>query len=146
MQYDKTGDIDDLLVLIDNAYGKNEKSDLQNYLSELISHKDFNRFCNAENENLAQNQMKTEEYYSGFYATVLFDNGYFDNCLSFSRSYVNTMGYTEFNPFRELINSKLSSMTAEQKNQIKTVLNGYLSSISDATQISFINYDINKLG
>ena len=40
MQYDKTGDIDDLLVLIDNAYGKNEKSDLQNYLSELISHKD----------------------------------------------------------------------------------------------------------
>lgn len=146
MQYDRTESVNDLLVLIDNAYGENDKMGLQNYLGELISHKNFNKFCNDKNAILPQNSMKTEEYYSSFYATILFENGKFDNALRFCSSYVNTMGYTAFNPFSEIINSKLNVFTAEQKTQIKTVLIGYLDTISVATQISLINNDINKLG
>ena len=146
MQYNKTEDIDDLLVLIDNAYGQKDKIGMQNYLGELISHKDFNQYCNGQNQGLAQSAMKSEEYYSGFYTTVLYENGKFDNALRFCTSYVSTMGYTKFNPFRALINSKLSVLTAEQKTQIKTALNGYLTTISDSAQLSLINQDINKLG
>ena len=146
MQYNKTEDIDDLFVLIDNAYGQKDKIGMQNYLGELISHKDFNQYCNDQNKGLAQSAMKSEEYYSGFYATVLYENGKFDNALRFCSSFVNTMGYTNFNPFRALIDGKLNLLTAEQKTQIKTALNGHLSNFSDAQQINLINQDINKLG
>ena len=146
MQYNKTDDIDDLLVLIDNAYAQKDKVGMQNYLGELISHKYFNQYCNEQNEGLTPSAMKSEEYYSGFYANVLYENGKFNGVLRFCSSYVNTMGYTAFNPFRSIIESKLSVLTAEQKTQIKTVLNGLLSTISDSGQISLINQDINKLG
>lgn len=159
MQYDKTESIDDLLVLIDNAYGHNDKTSLQSYLGELISHNKFKKFCASKNATILSSDMQTEEYYSAFYATVLFENGKVDSAISFCRSYVDVMGYTKFNPFTELIKSKLIVLSPEQKNQIKTALNDYLISIENdlgteqkyqqinkTAQISLINNDINKLG
>ena len=146
MQYDKTENVDDLLVLIDNAYGHNDKTNLQGYLSELIGHKKFKKFCTDKNANLLSGGMKTEEYYSAFYASVLFDNGNFDGAKDFCASYVDTMGYTKFNPFTELIKAKLSEFSTPQKDALILVLNGYLSSISDPAQIILLNQDINKLG
>ena len=145
-QYEKTENIDDLMVLIDLAYGENDKVVLQSYLAELISHTNFNKFCNDKNATLIASLMKTEEYYSAFYTTILYENGRFDQAVRFSESYVDTMGYTKFNPFTQLISAKQSTLTAEQKNQIKSTLQGYLVTISDAAQISLINQDINKLG
>ena len=146
MQYDKTGSIDDLQILIDNAYGNNDKRALQGYLAELIGHKKFKDFCTSRNTGLQLGQIKTEEEYSAFYASVLFDNGKFDGVITFCSSYVNEMGYTKYNPFTELIKSKLSDLSAEQKTQLITALNGHKDAISDSEQISLINIDINKLG
>ena len=146
MQYEKTESIEDLQILIDNAYGNNDKKALQGYLSELIGHKNFKGFCTSKNTTLQASEMKTEEFYSAFYASVLFDNGKFNDAKSFCLSYVNEMGYTKFNPFTELIKSKLSELSPEQKTQIKTALNDCKGEISDEAQISLINEDIKKLG
>ena len=123
MQYDKTESIDDLFVLIDNAYGHNDKTSLQSYLGELISHNKFKEFCTNKNATISSSDMQTEEYYSAFYASVLYDNDEFDGVLTFCRSYIDVMGYTKFNPFTELIKAK--NLSIEQKNQIKKALNDY---------------------
>ena len=145
-QYEKTESIDDLQILIDNAYGNNDKKSLQVYLGELISHNNFKKFCMAKNEALSPSAMQTEEYYSAFYASVLFDNGNFEGAKKFCSSYVNEMGYTKCNPFTELIKAKLTDLSAEQKAQIKASLNGHKDALSEEVQIGLINEDINKLG
>ncbi len=159
MQYHKTESVDDLFVLIDNAYGADDKISLQNYLGEFITHDEFVVYCKTRNQTLSPNSMKTEEYYSAFYATILFDNGKLDNALSFCRSYADVLGYTKFNPFTQLIDSNLNNFSAEQKGKIITALQSYLSSMDNdlgtelkyqqvnrEAQIVSINQDINKLG
>lgn len=69
-QYQKTNDIEDLIVVIDCAYSMEDYVLQEEYLKELINHKDFDAFC--KQEDIKNNDGKiTKDYYLGYYKIVL---------------------------------------------------------------------------
>ena len=143
IQYEQTNEIGDLVVLLEHAYG-NSNTDVEEYLAQIIAHKKFNEYCNAKNTNLTAGQMRAEEYFSCYYATILITNNKFSGAIKFSKSYVATMGYTEHNPFRAIVNEKKGVLTANQLSQLKQELESCLSLSGE--QKTFVEQDLNKLG
>ncbi len=137
MKYEQSNDIDDLIVLIDKAYGNGDEDGLEEYLSSLIWHKNFYKYCQSQDANLPANDMPTQDYFVGYYATVLIDNGKFESALNMSKSYVNMFTYTEFNPIRTIVKESFNVLTAEQKEQLKQTILTY-------EQNAFVLEDLNK--
>ncbi len=137
LKYEQSNDIDDLIVLVDKAYGNDDNEGLEEYLRELIWHKDFFNYCKDKDTNLSANRMPTKDYFVGYYATVLIQNGKFESSLNMSKSYVEKFGYTEFNPIRTIVSESFEILTAEQKTELK-------QTILDFGQNDFINEDLNK--
>ena len=150
MQYEKTGDIDEIFMLIDNAYEKNDFNNLKGYVGELISHKNFKFYCQSKNSTLDANAMKTEEYYSSWYAELLFIMEDFGVAVEFSKSYVVNqngsvnVGYTKYNPFRILVDKK-AQLSSEQKQVLKTEIEDFKTKIIDSVQLGYIEQDLNQL-
>ena len=150
MQYEKTQEIDDLIVLIDNAYEKQDKQKLVVFVRTLINNEDFYAYCQSKNSKLAPNQMTTEEYYFGVYVELLLSEGKFDKAVKSAKAYVVNdngsleLGYTKFNPIRVLVSYSLE-LNADQKQTLVNVINGFQSVITDSTQLSFMQEDLNKL-
>ncbi len=154
MQYNKTEDINDLLILIDNTYENQNNGELLNYVGKLISHKDFKAFCQNKNQSLGADEMKTEEYYAGLYVELLTIDDSFNKAIGFARSYVVkangaiNLGYTKFNPFRVLINNR-SSLLTEQKQTLKQEIQNLLDCDeikANNLQLGYVQEDIDKLG
>ena len=150
MQYNKTGEISDLLELIDNAYEKQDSMGLRTYLGKLISDNDFNAYCNSQNSGIAPNSIKAEEYYAGWYAEILYETGDINLAIAFAKTYVLNndgsvnMGYTQFNPFRTLANKNLE-LTEPQKQALKNAILDLQASITDEFELGYISEDLNKL-
>jgi hypothetical protein len=69
-QYQKTNEIDDLIVVIDCAYLMEDLELQKEYLKELIAHDDFDSYCQQKDaENQAE--ISTREYYQGYYNAVV---------------------------------------------------------------------------
>ncbi len=152
-QYEKTGDINELFVLIDNAYEEQDIVGLRNYVGALISHNDFKAYCQDQNTGLEPHDMQTEEYYASFYAELIFMTDGFIKAVQFSRTYVVRadgsvyMGYTQFNPFRTLVEKK-AELSHEQKQELIDQLLNIKNKITDSAQLDYILEDIeyiNKL-
>ena len=137
IEYEQSNDIEDLVVLIDKAYGNKDNEGLEEYLGEMIWHKDFHDYCENKDANLSANRMPTQDYFVGYYATVLIENGKFENSLNMSKSYVETFGYTEFNPIRAIVNESFNLLTAKQKEELE-------ETILTFEQNDFILEDLNK--
>ncbi len=149
-QYEKTKEIGDLIVLIDNAYEKQDENKLTRYVLALIMHKDFKAYCQDQNSKLSIGQMTTEEYYAGLYAELLMVTKTFDSALTFAKSYVVksdgsiNAGYTKFNPFRVLVDSS-AQLLISQKQTIKQELHGFFEVITDSIELGYMQEDLNKL-
>ncbi len=139
IEYEQSNDIEDLLVLVDKAYGNKDNEGLEEYLGELIWHKNFFNYCKNKDASLSANKIPTRDYFVGYYASVLIENGKFSSSLNMSNSYVQKYGYTEFNPIRTIVNECFNLLTAEQKTELK-------KTILDFEQNDFILEDLNKLG
>ncbi len=137
IEYEQSNDIEDLVVLIDKAYGNKDNEGLEEYLGEMIWHKDFHDYCVNKDANLSANRMPTKDYFVGYYATVLIQNGKFENSLNMSKSYVEAFGYTAFNPIRTIVNESFDLLTAKQKTKLK-------ETILTFEQNDFILEDLNK--
>lgn len=150
MQYSKTGDINELFTLVDNAYEEQDIASVRKYVGALISHKSFKSYCQNKNASLAPGDMQTEEYYASWYAELLFLTGDFNNAIKFSKSYVLKnngdvdMGYTKFNPFRALVNIS-SELTQTEKLTLKDTIIDLQDIITDSVELSYIEQDLNKL-
>ena len=69
-QYQKTNEIDDLIVVIDCAYLMEDLVLQEKYIKELINHDDFSSYCQKQDaEN--QGKISTQEYYEGYYDAVV---------------------------------------------------------------------------
>lgn len=149
-QYEKTGEIDDLLMLIDNAYEVQDNVTLRNSLGQLIVDDEFKAYCTKQNSTIGPSSMKTEEYYASWYAEMLYLTGDFNYAIAFSNSYVLKndgsvdMGYTKFNPFRTLVDIK-AELSQEQVSMLKQAIQEIQVSITDVTELSYIEQDLNKL-
>ena len=139
IEYEQSKDIEDLIVLVDKAYGNKDNEGLEEYLGELIWHKDFYNYCVNKDASLSASRMPTKDYFVGYYAGILIENGKFSSSLNMSKSYVEKFGYTEFNPIRTIVNEYFQHLTAEQKTELK-------ETILDFEQNDFILEDLNKIG
>ena len=137
LKYEQSNDVQDLVVLVDKAYGKDDLAAQEEYLGKLIWHKDFYSYCLSKDEYATNFDMPTKDYYVGYYAIVLIENGKFDNAMDLSKSYVEKFGYTEFNPIRTIVSESLESLTANQKTELKEIILSF-------EQNDFILDDLNK--
>lgn len=142
MQYEKTQDINDLIVIVDKTYDKQKNEDLERYLNTLTRHKDFMKYCQSKNANLETGEMLTEEFYVGFHVIVLIEIDDFDYALDVSNYFVECFGYTKFNPFRHIIGDCLSDLSDSQKEQLESAIIGHSQNITDATQQGYITQDL----
>lgn len=138
LKFEQSNDIDDLIVLVDKAYGNKDNEGLEEYLGELIWHKNFFNYCKNKDTSLSANKMPTKDYYVGYYAKVLIENGKFESAINMSASYVEKFGYTEFNPIRTIVNESFSALNAQQKEELKQTILAF-------TQNDFIIEDLNKI-
>ncbi len=118
--YDKTGDVDDLALLVVKI---NEDVDLdlaEDYLEQLIVHEEFNSFCEKNEQPL-----QTKEFYYGKYAVVLAKNAKLDKAIELGDAFVQENGYTDYNPFSVLLFEYGDFLSAEQLGSIQTKIESY---------------------
>ncbi len=137
LKYEQSNDVEDLIVLVDKAYGNKDNEGLEDYLGELIWHKNFYKYCLNKDKYATNFDMPTSDYFVGYYATVLIENGKSEVSLKMAISYVEKFGYTKFNPVRTIVKESLKLLTEEQKKQLK-------ETILTFEQNDFIKEDLNK--
>lgn len=112
-QYKKTGDIEDLAEFVVKIDLEKDSDLAEEYLYEIINHKDFLAYC-TEQDHLSLSNISTKEYFNGSYASVLVKNGKFDSALDFAREFVNANGYTAYNPYSVVIMNNGDNLNLEQ--------------------------------
>ena len=126
-QYKKSGNIDDLNVLVLKLDIEKDSAKAEKYYKEILEHKDFSKIVDGWKSTV----ISANDYYNGNYVLALAENGNFDEALGYAVNYVND-DYSLNNPIRVLIYSYLTEQMISEKNLIETELNkitenGYLS-------------------
>lgn len=66
LQYEKTGDIEDLAVLVDQTYGQEDTANAKKYLSIMLKHKDFESYgSKVIGQNFDGSDFTLKDYYLG---------------------------------------------------------------------------------
>ncbi len=133
--YEKTGDIDDLVLLVLKIDGDSDSELVEGYLAELIKHEDFAVFCQKEGQATSK-----KEFYYGKYAVALAKNAKFSDALVIADSFVNELGYTANNPFRTLLVDYGVNFSAAQLDELKNKISSY--SISEEQGANRIQEDL----
>ena len=117
-QYNKTGDVNDLSVLVMKIDGKNDSARAEKYLAVLVLHDDFESYCAFQDS--AQNaSLSTKEYYSGQYAVILCRNAKVSEALNFAKNFVTENGYTTFNPYSVMLTEVGASLGQDNLGKIR---------------------------
>jgi len=69
-EYEKTDDIEDLVVIIGKALANDDNEKAEKYTKELLEREDFSSYCLECDKDLKQGEMTTEEYYNVLYKIV----------------------------------------------------------------------------
>jgi len=138
-EYERTGDINGIVLLIDKSYGQRDSIGEEKYLEKLLSHKDFETFCKKDGED---KKLENVEYYYGYYTSVLIENQKLDSAISVGKKYVEKYTYSQNNPFR-ILAKEYADGTDEQKDLIKNAILD-LENI-ETIQNVYITQDIIKL-
>lgn len=138
-EYERTGDINGIVLLIDKSYGQRDSMGEEKYLEKLLSHKDFETFCKKDGED---KKLENVEYYYGYYTSVLIENQKLDSAVSVGKKYVEKYTYSQNNPFR-ILAKEYADGTDEQKDLIKNAILD-LENI-EIIQNVYITQDIIKL-
>lgn len=144
-QYDKTKAIDDLIVLVDIAYSNEQDESLEKSLSQLISHSEFDNYCNQkdQSENADSiSKFSTKEYYLGFYVKTLIKNNKFNKALSVANDYVSENGYSQYNPYSIIVSDCMEDLSSEQKAALKKSISD--CKCQDQDQENYKNNHLNK--
>ncbi len=134
-QFSKTGDIDDLAVLVEKIDLDRDSARAEQYLSLMVAHADFDKFCASTSQS---GQNSQAEFYYGNYAYALAINGKFSDALNVADGFVSQFSYTQNNPYAILIYG-LDDITNEQ---LQTILDRLilLTQTDEVKQdIEFIN-------
>ena len=134
-QYAKTGDIDDLAVLVNKIDLDSDSVRAEKYLSQLVEHKDFDNFCEEPVQN---GQISKSEFYCGNYVYVLAVRDKFDQAVIFAENYVSENSYTKNNPYTILIYG-VDEITNVQLQTILNKLNLLTQTETVQQDIQYIN-------
>ncbi len=100
--YNKTEDIRDLALLVDELIKNEDNENLETYSKKLISDNGFYNYCLVQDRTYLD-AITTKEYYTGVYAIALINNGKLETAITFMSDCVGEDGYTDYNPFRTVI-------------------------------------------
>lgn len=114
-QYSKTGDINDLSILVNKIDLENDSERAEKYLDLMLKHDDFDFYCDSQSQS---EDFSLVEYYCGNYAYALALNGKFDEAISVAENFVSENSYTKNNPYTVLIYGVENLSNA----QIQTIL------------------------
>lgn len=117
-QYNKTGDINDLSVLVMKIDGKNDSVRAEEYLAVLVLHDDFESYCDLQDAG-QETSLSAKEYYSGQYAVILCKNAKVSEALDFAKGFVTENGYTDYNPYSVVLTEVGASLGEENLGKIK---------------------------
>ena len=87
--------------------------------------------------------MSTREYYYGYYVITLARAGEDATAISVCETFVLDFGYTEFNPYRPLVN-EIKGGSAERKTALKNSLDSIKDNL-DTTERALLDADYSKL-
>jgi hypothetical protein len=141
-QYLKSGELNDLALLINKLDQKTQGDKLELYSSEMVFAGGFKDFCDKKDEG-KQLRVSSYEYYSGVYACSLAFNGKEEEALAFCKKFVNKNGYTENNPYRSVIADNVANkefLKVIREVLLDLILNGFADE-----QIDIIVSDINDI-
>ena len=142
-QYQKTGSLDDLAVVINKLDKVSDKEKTYDYIKVMVSSDGFDDYCTAS-DTLENGLITTKEYFYSLYTESATLNEGFNKGVEIACAYVDANGYTEFNPIRMLISDFADIATYDQLDGLKNQIESRLSSFS-ATQTALANYDINDI-
>lgn len=145
-QYKKTGDINDLANLVVKIDEEKDSERAEIFLADLVYHKDFDSFCN-EQDNDNKQGVSTREYYVGSYASVLVRNGKFVSAVIVADGYVDEFGYTAFNPYSVIIMKNGKSMGNSNLTSLYQTIEEYKTKgqITIAGQLNNLEADLQSI-
>jgi len=142
-QYNKSGEIDDLAVLVDKIDEDKEPLKAEKYIETLISREDFATYC--EEQDKSKPAIKTKEYYYGNYVLVLIENGRFDKALEVCNEQAHGSGkYTKDNPYRVIISEVAGELSLDNLKTLRNKLN-YEKYYQTGELLELLKSDINEL-
>lgn len=120
-QYNKTGEIDDLVVLIDKIDQDKEPLKAEKYIQTIIEREDFEEYC--EEQDKSKPTIKTKDYYYGNYVLVLSENGRFEKALEVCNEVAHGSGkYTKDNPYRIILSELSEELSLDNLETLKEKL------------------------
>ena len=128
-QFNKTGDISDLAVLVDKLDIEKDAEKAEGLLKKLVTHDNFEEFA-IESDAGKTPIVSTKEYYAGLYTVVLYDNGKLLDSLQCCALFVMDSGYTASNPYRTLIAERFNEFSDYDIEKINLMLEEELPTLS----------------
>lgn len=128
-QFNKTGDVADLAVLVDKLDLESDSKKAEGLLKKLVTHEKFEEFVASADAGKTP-IVSTKEYYAGLYTVVLYDNGKLLDSLQCCALFVLDSGYTASNPYRTLISERFNKFSDNDIEKINLMLDGELSTLS----------------
>ncbi len=128
-QFNKTGDISDLAVLVDKFDIERDTEKAEGLLKKLVTHDNFEEFAASADAGKTP-IVSTKEYYVGLYTVILYDNGKLLDSLQCCALFVIDNGYTASNPYRTLISERFNEFSDSDIEKINLMLDGELPTLS----------------
>lgn len=142
-QYNKTGDINDLVVLVDKIDEDEEPLKAEKYIEILIEREDFKAYC--EEQDKSKPAIATKEYYYGNYVLVLVENGRFDKALEVCSEQAHGSGkYTKDNPYRVIISEAADQLSLDNLKELRNKLN-YEKYFQTGELLDMLKADVKEL-
>ncbi len=126
LQYEKTGEIDDLAILTVKINQDVDAELSEKYLEELINHPDFDS---------VYGDLSNKQFYYGKYAVALVKNDKFSYALAHADNFVKANGYTAYNPYSVILVELGGELNGDQLESIKESINNYAEASSDLEYI-----------
>lgn len=141
-QYGKSQNIEDLAVLILKLDGEKDSVKTEGYLKAMVEHQDYSNYCNKLDTENSSTALSTDEFYRGKFAVSLVRNGKIDDALNVSAVFVESKGYTEYNPFSTIVFELGELLNDEQLTKLEGKIRSYENNLNFEQSKALIQADI----
>ena len=141
-QYEKTGSLSDLAILIDVYDQKTDVGKVYGYCAELTGKPDFAAFCEEKDAGRRAGITTAEYYYAKYAISAYYEMG-IDTCVQVCTDGVALSGYTAFNAFRYVISAV--ELTATDKTTMRDKIDELITTSLSETEKTYAINDRNSL-
>ncbi len=147
-QFEKTGDMNDLVVLVKTLDEENDAKRTASYCKIMIDERsaDFTTYYTNKGQSSVELGTAEREYFYVKYALAELNLGDFNSAMDVAYAFVKDStfygGYTQSNPYRVIIYEKGEGLTVTQLESIATKI---ATLIDNSSNDSYIQADIKAI-